>query len=220
METKGIHIGEAVRFGWRTMKANLGFFIVLLIVAWLVEIVPWALGEYIIDRVLILGLFLYLLYLVVSIVVTMGLIKISIQFCDNVKGKVRDLFACFPFFFAYLFSSILYVLIIFGGLILLIFPGIIWAIKFGLYPYFIVDKGMGPIEALRASARATMGAKWDLFGFGFVISVISLIGFLCLMIGSFATVPTILVATALVYRQLLSQTKGLQPAIEATDVTR
>jgi uncharacterized membrane protein len=110
-------------------------------------------------------------------------------------------------FFKYLFGSILYVLIFCAGLILLIFPGIIWGIKFGLFPYFIIDKGLGPIKALKASAKTTMGARWDLLGFGFVVSIISLLGVLCLVIGIFATIPTTMIAAALVYRRLLSQTK-------------
>ena len=98
-------------------------------------------------------------------------------------------------------------------MILLIFPAFIWGIKFCLYPYFIVEKGMGPIEALQASSRATMGAKWDLLGFWSVIGVINVLGFFCLLIGLFATVPTTMVAMALVYRKLLSQTETVQAPI-------
>lgn len=219
METKGIYVGEVMRFGWRTMKANLGFFIVLLLVAGLVQLVPQSIGDYIIEEVVFLGLIFYLLSFVLSFVVTMGLIKISIQFCDNEKGTFSDLFSCFPLFFKYLFSYILYVLIMIAGVILLIFPAVIWGIKFGLFPYFIVEKRLGPVEALKASARTTMGAKWDLLGFGFVAFVINLIGVLCLFIGIFATLPTTMVATALVYRKLLSQTESVQLPAEAAGVT-
>ena len=207
MKTKGIYIGEIVRFGWKKMKENLGFFIILLLVAWLIQTVPQLMGDYLIDRQIILGLTLYLISVVLNIVVAMGLIKVSLRFSANKKGTFGDLFSCFPLFFKYLFGSILFLLIIIAGIILLIFPAIIWGIKFGLFPYFIVDKGMGPIKALKASAKATMGARWDLLGFWFVVSIISLLGVLCLVIGIFATIPTTMVATALVYRRLLSQTK-------------
>jgi uncharacterized membrane protein len=207
MKSKRIYVGEIVKFGWRKMKENLGFFIVLLLVAWLLQIVPQLIGSYLIDRAVIFGLLFYVISFVLYIVVAMGLIKVSLRFSANKKGTFGDLFSCFPLFFKYLFGSILYLLIIIGGVILLIFPAIIWAIKFGLFPYFVVDKGLGPIAALKASARTTMGAKWDLLGFGFVVLVISLLGALCLVIGIFATFPTTMVATALVYRRLLSQTK-------------
>lgn len=207
MQKKGIYIGEIIRFGWRTMKENLGFFIVLLLIVSIVPLVPRLIGDYFIDRQIILGLTLYLISFVLNIVVAMGLIKVSLRFSANKKGTFGDLFSCFPLFFKYLFGSILYLLMVYAGLFLLIFPGIIWGIKFGLFPYFIVDKGLGPIKALKASARTTMGARWDLLGFGFVAFIINLLGVLCLVIGSFATIPTTMVATALVYRRLLSQTK-------------
>jgi uncharacterized membrane protein len=207
MKTKGIYIGEIIRFGWKKMKDNLGFFIVLLLVAWLIQIVPQFIGSYLIDREIIFGIIVYLVAFVLNVVVAMGLIKVSLRFSTNKKGTFGDLFSCFPLFFKYLFGSILYLLIIYAGLILLIFPGIIWGIKFGLYPYFIIDKGLGPIKALKASAKTTMGARWDLLGFGFVVCIINLLGTLCLGIGIFATIPATMVATALVYRRLLSQTK-------------
>lgn len=219
METKGIYAGEVVKYGWRTMKENLVFFIGLLIVAYLIMLLPFVFAQYIVEG-LIIRLVLYLLYIVLSIVVSMGLIKIALKFCDNEKGSFGDLFSCFPLFFKYLFGAILYSLILIGGTILLIFPGVIWGIKFSLFGYFIVDKGLGPVEALKASSRTTMGAKWDLLGFWFVACVIIYIGILCLLIGIFAAAPTVMVATALVYRKLLPQTEAAQPPAEAAGVTQ
>lgn len=40
MATQRFSKGEAIRFGWNTMKSNIGFFIVLLIVAYLIVGVP------------------------------------------------------------------------------------------------------------------------------------------------------------------------------------
>ena len=94
-------------------------------------------------------------------------------------------------------------------LLLLIFPGIIWAVKFSLSRYFVVEKGLGPIEALKASSRTTKGVKWELFGFGIVCTGINLLGLICLVVGVFATWPMIMVAHALVYRQLMAQTPEL-----------
>jgi len=41
--------------------------------------------------------------------------------------------------------------------------------------------------------------------FGFVLAGINILGTLALLIGLFATIPTTMVATAFVYRKLLSQ---------------
>jgi hypothetical protein len=86
---------------------------------------------------------------------------------------------------------------------------VILSIKLSLCLYFVVDKGLGPINALRASSRATRGAKWSLFVFGILCGLINLLGMLCFFVGLFATVPTVMVAMALVYRNLSEQTPEL-----------
>ena len=214
METKGFSIGEVVKSGWRIMKDNIGFFIGLLLVSYIIIFLPMIIAGLLGEDALLLKIILYIIYIVLALLIGMGLIKISLQFCDNEKGRFGDLFSCFPLILKYLFAAILYILIFYAGLILLIFPGIIWGIKFSLFPYFIVDKNMGIIESLKASSRATKGAKWDILGFWFVAWVISLSGMLCLLIGLFATIPTIMVATALVYRKLSSQTVTEQKPVE------
>ena len=96
-------------------------------------------------------------------------------------------------------------LIMFCGFLLLIIPGIIWAIGFQLAPYFVVDKGMDPLEALKKSWAATRGAKWNLFLFGLLLGLINMLGFLALMVGLLFTLPLSMVAMAYVYRKLAVQ---------------
>ena len=211
METKSVAIAEAVVFGWEAMKKNFGFFIgpvlVFLVVAGMQFISRLAEDDH-------LGLlFLELIGFLLSMVVSMGLIRISLKFCDNEKASFGDLFSCFPLFFRYFISTVLYCIIVCVGLILLIFPGVIWAIKFAFYDYFIVDKGLGSFEALEASSRITMGVKGQLLGFFLIIVLISALGLLCLLVGLFVALPTIFVAQALIYRKLLAQTEAATPSV-------
>jgi uncharacterized membrane protein len=126
------------------------------------------------------------------------------------KPKLQIFFLLIHLFFKYLIGDILYGLIIIGGLILLIIPGIIWAIQFQFFGYLIIDKGLGPIEALKKSSKITKGAKWDLFLLGILLVLINILGALALLVGLFATIPTTMIANAFVYRKLLSQTETLQ----------
>jgi uncharacterized membrane protein len=145
----------------------------------------------------------------VNFIVAIGMIKIALAFCDERKppiGTILDFTDCF---WRYAAVSILYILIMYAGFILLIVPGIIWGVKFGLCFYFVVDKGMGPIDALKASSRTTMGVKWNLFALQILSSVIIMAGLLCLLVGIFAAYPIVLIAYALVYRQLAAQTPDL-----------
>jgi uncharacterized membrane protein len=195
-------MSEAISFGWDTMKANIGFFIGLLIVAFLIENIPGTLGRYARGDFPLIGALLTLAGVILGFVVQMGLIRVSLKFCDGERGKLDDLLSSFDLLLNFIAGGILYALIVMAGFILLIVPGVIWAVKFSLFPYFIVDNRLGPIEALKASGIATTDAKFDLFLFGLLLSLINLAGFLCLVVGLFATIPTSLVAYAYVFRHL------------------
>ena len=197
-----ISMGEAIRFGWDTMKNNIGFFIGLLIVAFLIENIPGIISQFVAgDFPLVAGL-LSLAGALLGLVVQMGLMKVSIKFCDGVKGQLDDLLSSFNLILNFIAGAFLYGLIVLGGTILFIVPGIIWGIKFSLFPYFIVDRELGPIEAIKASGNATDGAKWDLFLFGGLLGLINIAGALVFLVGLFATIPVSMVAYAYVYRSL------------------
>jgi hypothetical protein len=201
---------EALQFGWQAMKKNFWFFAGVLIVTGLVSWAPGALSDLTEKDLAIFSIIIGIAGWALQTVVQMGLIKIALNLHDNKERKFSDLFSCFRLFFRYIFSSILYGLIVLGGFILLIVPGIIWAIKFQFFGYFIVDKGTGPAEALKRSSAITQGAKWDLFLLGLLLGLINLLGVLCLILGLFATVPTSMVARAFVYRKLLSYVESPQ----------
>jgi len=205
MTGKKFFINEAVEFGWHKMKENLGFFIGLILVVGLISIAMELVQNLVLKNIPLLSILFTIFSLFVHIVIGMGMIRIALRFCSGEKGSFGDFFSCLPLFFKYLGGSILYALIVIGGLILLIFPGVIWSIKFQYYSYLIIDQGLGPVEALKKSAAITRGAKWSLLGFNIVIGIINLLGAICLLIGLFATMPTTMVAMAFIYRLLLSR---------------
>jgi hypothetical protein len=172
---------------------------------------------------------------VVSIVLGIGMIKIALSFCDEQKPAIGTLFDARDCFWRYAGATILYGSIMLLGIIvpcaltlrllrathfpyllplIILFVIVIvfavrFGIQFGLCYYFVIDKGLGPVQAFKASSRTTMGVKWQLLGFGISCGLINLLGLLCLVVGVFAAYPTVLVASALVYRQLVAQTPEL-----------
>jgi len=195
-----------VQFGWDTTKSNIGLFIGLLIVVGLIQYVPDIVATILEADAPVLSIIIRIASVILSMIIGMGVIKICLRFCDGEKGEFSDIFSCYPLFFKYLVGSILYGLIVVVGLILLIIPGIIWAIKFQFFDYLIVDQGFGPIDALEKSSEITRGVKLDLLSFGILIGIINLLGLLCLVVGLFVTIPMTWVATAFVYRELLPET--------------
>jgi len=204
MSTKKFSIKEALSFGWGIMKSNFWFFVGLLLIIWSISLI-YSLVNNQIKEQSVLSIIVGLAFFVLNIIVTMGAIKIALKFHDGQKGKIADLFSCFYLFFKYVLGSVIYGLIVLAGLILLIIPGIIWAIKFQFFGYFIVDKELGPIESLKQSAKITKDAKWTLFLFGLLSGLINFLGALLLLVGLFATIPTTMMAKAFVYRKLLGQ---------------
>ena len=132
-----------------------------------------------------------------------GLVKISLDFCDGKRPKISDLFTQYPLFFKYLIGMVLYGLIVFSGTLLLIIPGIIWSLKYWFFDYYIVDQGLGPVKSLKSSSAITKGIKMDLFLFLLLLALMNIAGALLLLIGLFITVPVSMVAAAFVYRKLM-----------------
>jgi len=189
------------------MKKNLWFFVGLLIVVSLLGIIPGILSEWLsLEGFQIYSFVIDIVKVALGVIVTMGLIKIALAFAGGGKGEWDNLFSAYRLFFNYLFGAVLYGLIIFVGLLLLVVPGLVWAIQFGFYKYLIVDKELGPIEALKESSRITKDVRWHLFLFAILLGLINVAGILVFGIGLFVTIPTTIVAAAYVYRKLLSQT--------------
>lgn len=203
MATNRFSIGDAVRFGWDAMKNNLAFFVVIVLIAWVVEGVPSGLQSIFYDT-WALVIVLSLISAVIGVFVHMAYVRISLLFAGGEVADYPDLYLSYPLFWKFLGGSILYGLIVLGGLILLIVPGIIFAVKYQFFAYLIIDQGAGPVESIKRSGEITMGAKWDVFVLDLAFLGINLLGFLACFVGLFATIPTTMVAMAYVYRRLLA----------------
>ena len=194
---------QAIDFGFDTAKSNLIYFISVFVVVIVIYAVLGILQVGVGKNPLLIIL-AALLRIIVSFIVSMGLIKISILFVDKKKPEISDLFYT-KSILNFILVSIVRGFIVLIGYILLIIPGIILSIKFQFAEYLVVDKNMDVVEALNKSWEMTKGIKWNLFIFGILLFLINVVGFIALLIGLFITVPLSMVATAFVYRKLLSQ---------------
>jgi hypothetical protein len=113
-----------------------------------------------------------LLSWVVQMLLAMGVIYIVLRVHDGKEANYGHLWEPVTHFVHYLLANICYSLIVLGGLILLIVPGIYWGMKFFFAQYLVIDRGLGPIEALKASGRLTDGVKWQMLGiFGLLLLI-------------------------------------------------
>lgn len=114
-------------------------------------------------------------------------------------------------FWKYLGASILLALVIVAGFLLLIVPGVIFALMFMFTPFIVIERALGPIEAMKESHRLTYGHKWKLLGFTLLLLLINLLGALALIVGLLVTIPVSTLAFVHAYR-VLGGKAGTPPA--------
>gem|GEM_PF-2273881 len=137
-----------------------------------------------------------------GIVMMAGYTKVSLLAARDEQPSVPELFNNWNRVIPLLLGGLCYGLVVLGGFILLIIPGIIFMIMFQMYMYLIIDKGLGPIASLKRSRVITKGNRGRLGVLGLLLILVNLAGFLCLVVGLFLTIWTSAIAMAYVYDRL------------------
>lgn len=154
--------GQAFRFSFETVFANLGFFLPLMIgLTVLFSLLYFA--------VLLLtgsALFSEIAGKIVGSAIAFALFKISLGFLESHQLNKTDLFSPDQLLIKYIAASLLFWLMVYAGLVLLIVPGIYILLTYSFYGLEMVERGLGPIDALKRSAEITKGAKWSLLRLG------------------------------------------------------
>lgn len=198
-----IPIKSTLSQAWELFKKHWKFLLLVTVISWIFQGLPRSFEKH--DLYSQSWLILAVLSLALSalnLVIDIGLTKVYLKIVDRESAKLEDLFVHYKLFWKFLAGSILYGLIVVSGLFLLIVPGIIWAIKFQFYSYLIVDKNLGPIEALRQSSNMTQGKKWQILKFDLVIGLLNILGILALIVGLLITIPVTTLGFTLLYRKL------------------
>jgi hypothetical protein len=138
----------------------------------------------------------------IGMVMAVGWVKVSLMLMRDKEPDISELFTNWRFAIPYLLASLCFALVVLGGFLLLIIPGLIFVIMFGMYYYLIVDKGLGPVASLKRSRVITKGSRWRLAVFGAILCLLNIAGFLCLIIGVFVTGWISVIASAYVYDRL------------------
>lgn len=202
MAQNSFSIGEAVSFGWETTKKNLWFLVVTTLIVTVISVIPAIIEGQLPKDQAFFRVSIGIIGRIAEIIMSIGMIVISLKLIDGKKPSLRDLYIHYNLFLNYFVASILYGLIVLAGYILLIAPGVIWTVKYQFYGYYVIDKKMGPLEAIQASGKATQGHKWHLWRFAFVEIGIFILGFLALGIGILFAAPVAMIAVAYIYRKL------------------
>lgn len=198
-----LSVGECIRFGWETFKKRP----LLIVGAFVIAMAISGFASALLDPgedapVTAASVLMGLASAVIGLFVEIGLTTFSLRAHDNVEtAKIQDLWNPKPFLY-YLVGQILVGIAVIIGLILLIIPGIIVALALMFTSYLIIDKGRGPIAAIKESWHLTKGHKWELCMLVVTIVGLNLLGLLALVVGLLVTVPVSMLAIVHAYRKL------------------
>lgn len=206
MQNGSFTIGGAIREGWELTKVNIGFLIVyqviLFFLMWLFSGSSdgWKLAP------------IHLIGLIIVVLGKMGFYNSALLLTKGLKPGFDQFYKNWRLLLSWIVAGFLFGIMFAVGLVLLIFPGLyVWAV-FGFYPFFILDKGLGPIEALKKSAEVTQGMRGPVLLFFLACAGIDLLGVLFFGIGLLIAAPVTLIAMATVYDKLSGQSKTtIQP---------
>lgn len=203
-----------ITWGWETFKlrwqmlvgVTAVFFLIQMGIGAIVDLFPRAAAGHM--ALWSLGVFVNL---VLSGLASVGLITFALRAHDEPdEASVFDLWNPMPIW-RYLGASILSGLAIFIGVLLLVVPGIIAALSLSFATALVVDRALGPIEAMKESKHITKGNRLELLWLFILIAGINLLGALALLVGLLVSVPVSFLAMTHAYRLLAADASAPEP---------
>lgn len=218
-------VGAAFSYGWNKFKANLGPILItalaLLAVLAVIQILQWiatgsgdasfeidpdtgrleSTDSGLLGGSILASLFFGGLSILAQMVIQTGIIKGSV---DLTKGRPISLGSMFSGidWVQVIVASLLVSVATMIGLVLCILPGIaVWFLT-AFTLFFIVDKGMSAIDAIKASVSFTIANAGTLIVFFLACIAAYIVGALLCGVGLLVAIPVVVIATAYTYRTL------------------
>jgi hypothetical protein len=191
-------IGALLKEGFRTWKEHWALITIIFLFSFILPMIPQMLQAVVSEDALFSKFMLFLIWCLFTILAEMGFTTILLKASKGEPYVFSDFFSRFDLFPSYFCAYVLNTLAVILGMFLLIVPGIIFALKFSMYRFFVLEDSLDGVEALRKSNQVTYGHKWHIFGFFIVACLINFVGVLFIGIGWLFTAPV----TALAWTHL------------------
>ena len=145
-----------------------------------------------------------LLGALVDLLLLLGLIRASLEVVAGRTPRLGEVFRP-DGYGPYLVASIFFLVGTYLGMILLVVPGLVFAVVFQFYGYVVAEQpDISATLALRRSAEITRGARIRLVGLAIVLLLLNLAGVMC-VVGLILTYAISALALAYAYRVLSDQ---------------
>jgi uncharacterized membrane protein len=158
----------------------------------------------------LIGLVFQLFNAVVQVYFTLGSVRVCLNIVRGQEASLRDLVVPPGTFLRGFAANALVGLGTVLGLLMCVVPGVVFMLGSVFAQYGVVDRELGPIQAIQESWRLTEGERLSVLGFFLACAGVVVAGVLACCVGLFAALPVISLATATVYDALLRE-KGAAP---------
>ena len=152
-----------------------------------------------------ISILLHLIGTILSMAFTAGLMYIGVRRVAGKSFSWRMVFSGFSRLAHVAVAGILMTLLIASGFFLLILPGVYLAVGYSLTFPLILDKGLGPWEAMEMSRRCIHRRWWQVFGAYLLMYPIYFISCIPLGLGIIWTIPMFITLSGVLYRLLCKE---------------
>jgi len=202
-------IGDVLGKGWEGFKTNAAVLIAAMMLAGFIMsaiLIPLQIATRVAQGNFEVVMVILLLQMIAQVALgaffNLGFIIIYLKVARGEKPEIKDLFAGKSRIVPAILVSLLIGFGVMIGSILLIIPGIIFALMTVFALYFVMDKNMGVMESIRASIDATRGSKMNLFLFGIVAWFLCVAAIIPCGLGLIIVGPWLGVTAAVIYETL------------------
>jgi uncharacterized membrane protein/DNA-directed RNA polymerase subunit RPC12/RpoP len=142
---------------------------------------------------------------VLSIWLTLGQCAYFLKIARGQPPDLTTIFSGGPKLLTAILAYILFILIVIGGFLLLIIPGIIFALMFSQFLYLIVDRNVGVMDSLNLSKEITRGNKATLFAIGLLLGLLFVAAIIPCLLGLLVWIPFSSLMPAVIYLLMIGQ---------------
>lgn len=197
---KNFNIGENIGLGFNKTINNAWFFVAFFIFIFLATIAlinSFGISSFSDTAFFIIAIIFYY-------IIFIGIYKISLGLLKNKKVDLKKTDDLPLVLNKFILALTMYFAIVFIGLIFFIVPGIIAMIKYQFVPFIILDeKDIGIRQAFRKSNSLASGVHWNLLWFLIISDLFNLAGFMFFGMGLIITIPSMIIAKAGIYKELI-----------------
>lgn len=145
-----------------------------------------------------------LLTWVLQVFYKVGYMRFQLQAIDNKELSANSFCTKLDIYLQYFLTTLCYGIIVCAGTMLCVLPGIYLAIRLLLAPYYVIDRQMDCMTAIKTCWNDMSGQWWMLLLALLLFLLINIGGFMACCVGLLVTQPITELASALIYRSISS----------------